>query len=59
MSSENEVVSKKVWVRTRKCGCGNCAFLPISHICPRESAKDAIWLWARRNEKNESNQSDK
>lgn len=34
------------WVRTRKCGCGNCRYKPVDFVCPKVDAKDATWLWA-------------
>ena len=35
------------FINTRKCGCGNCKFLPESKEgCPEKDSKTAIWLWA-------------
>ena len=34
------------YIRTRKCGCGECRFKPKTVICPLENAPDARWLWA-------------
>lgn len=45
----------KQWVRTRRCGCGNCRFNspqdPEWHPCPDQNKPDyhekAVWLWRR------------
>ena len=31
------------WVRTRKCGCGECQSRP--GVCPDENAIGSRWLW--------------
>ena len=36
------------WIRTRKCGCGDCALRPESEgPCSLENAAGARWLWAQ------------
>lgn len=40
-------LSGGVWVRTIKCGCGECRFHnPADGICPKGTSKEAVWLWA-------------
>lgn len=32
---------------TRKCGCGECRFLPPEYgACPQELSNKAVWLWS-------------
>jgi len=35
------------WIRTRKCGCGECRYMSIEQmpVCPMENAPGALWLW--------------
>ena len=42
MSEVTKVTGGK-WVRTRKCGCGNCQ--SISRVCPEANSVNARWLW--------------
>lgn len=42
------------WVKTRKCGCGDCALKPMSEgPCPLENGHGAKWLWAQESRLNE------
>ncbi len=34
------------WVKTRRCGCGQCYLSQDSSPCPFENAANAKWLWA-------------
>lgn len=42
------ITKEPKWIRTRKCGCPDlgCRFKGTNTTCPKESSKDAIWLWA-------------
>lgn len=36
------------WVRTKKCGCGECRFKPQDYVCPSLDSPKARWLWSHR-----------
>lgn len=38
---------KTKWVKTRKCGCGECRFYSLEERgeCPLKNDPAAIWLW--------------
>lgn len=46
MEYYEDLAANKKFLRTRKCGCGDCRFsVPALNNCPLQLAKTAIWLF--------------